>query len=98
MFGFGPDVETKFSFRIDGLDCPNRIDWTCVGGPPEWQPTSIVWTFEPTEGGTKVGFEHRNWASAQGELAACTLTWARILTALEKYVTTGSATPTFTVY
>lgn len=97
-FSFGPNAETRFEFRIDVLDRPTRIEWTCVGGPPEWQPTSIVWTFRSEDGSTKVRFEHRNWASADGELAACTFTWGRILSELDRYVTTGSATPPFKIY
>ena len=81
------------------IDRPRSLTWRCVGGPPEWQPTSIVWTLSPADdGGTHVRFEHRDWASADGELAACTFTWGRILSALDEYVRTGSATPPFSVY
>ncbi len=99
VFSFGPNAETQFRFEVTSIDRPHRLVWNCVGGPPEWQPTSIVWTLEPAEGGgTRVRFEHRGWASADGELAACTYTWARILMALDEYARTGSATPPFTRY
>jgi uncharacterized protein YndB with AHSA1/START domain len=99
VFSFGPGAETQFRFEVSSIDRPRSLTWTCVGGPPEWQPTSIVWTLRPAEGGgTDVRFEHRGWASADGELAACTYTWGRILCALDEYVTTGSSTPPFSVY
>jgi uncharacterized protein YndB with AHSA1/START domain len=65
---------------------------------PEWQPTSIAWALTPVDGGTHVRFEHRDWASADGELAACTYTWGRILFELDEFVRTGRATPPFKVY
>jgi uncharacterized protein YndB with AHSA1/START domain len=99
VFSFGPNAETQFRFEVETVDRPTSLTWKCVGGPPEWQPTSIVWTFTPTqEGATHIRFEHRGWASADGELAACTYTWGRILTELDRYVRTGSATPPFSVY
>ena len=99
VFSFGSDAETQFRFEATSLQRPRSLTWTCVGGPPEWQPTSIVWTLTPADGGaTNVRFEHRGWASADGELAACTFTWGRMLLALDEYVRTGSATPPFSVY
>ena len=98
VFSFGPNAEPQFRFEVSSIDRPRSLTWTCVGGPPEWQPTSIVWTLTPVDGGTNVRFEHRGWASADGELAACTYTWGRILFALDEYVTTGSSTPPFSVY
>ena len=94
-----PNPETKFRFEVASIDRPHSLLWRCVDGPPEWQPTSIMWTLTPADdGGTHVRFEHRDWASADGELAACTFTWGRILFALDEYVRTGSATPPFSVY
>ena len=99
VFSFGPNAETQFRFEVESIDRPGSLTWKCVGGPPEWQPTSIVWTLSPSDGGgTNVRFEHRGWASADGELAACTFTWGRILFALDEYVRTGSATPPFKIY
>jgi len=99
VFSFGPHAETQFRFEVTSIDRPRSLIWKCVGGPPEWQPTSIVWTLSPADGGaTNVRFENRDWASADGELAACTFTWARILTALDEYARTGSTTPPFKVY
>jgi uncharacterized protein YndB with AHSA1/START domain len=99
VFSFGPNAETQFRFEVTSIDRPRSLTWTCVGGPPEWQPTSIVWTLTPAEGGgTNVRFEHRGWASADGELAACTFTWGRILYALDEYVRTGASIPPFSVY
>ena len=99
VFSFGPNGETQFRFEIVTVDRPRAVTWKCVGGPPEWRPTSIVWTFTPADAGaTHVRFEHRGWASAEGELAACTYTWGRILSELDEYVVTGTATPPFTIY
>jgi uncharacterized protein YndB with AHSA1/START domain len=100
VFSFGPNADTQFRFVVAAIDRPRSLTWRCVGGPPEWQPTSIVWTLIPQDDGaaTKVRFEHRDWASADGELAACTFTWGRILMELDEYVRTGSATPPFTRY
>jgi hypothetical protein len=97
-FSFGPNAETQFRFEVASIDRPRSLRWTCVGGPPEWQPISVVWALTPVHGGTNVRFEHRGLASADGELAACTSTWGRILFALDEYVRTGSSTPPFSVY
>jgi uncharacterized protein YndB with AHSA1/START domain len=98
VFSFGPNADTQFKFAVERLERPTMIEWRCVGGPPEWQPTTIVWTLAPEGTGTKVRFEHAGWASADGELASCTFTWGLILQALNQYVTTGSADPPFKVY
>ena len=98
VFSFGPGAETQFRFEGSAIDRPRSLVWRCVGGPPEWQPTSIVWTLTPVEGGTRTRFEHRDWASADGELAACTYTWGPILHELDPYVRTGTATPPFEAY
>jgi uncharacterized protein YndB with AHSA1/START domain len=98
VFSFGPNAETQFRFAVERLDRPREIEWKCVGGPPEWVPTSIVWTLTPAEGGTHVRFVHKGWESADGELPSCTFTWGLILQQLDQYATTGSATPPFSVY
>ena len=98
VFSFGPNGETQFRFEVTAINRPNTLTWKCVGGPPEWQPTSIVWTLTPAGAGTNVRFEHLDWASADGELAACTYTWGRILHELDEFVRTGSATPPFKSY
>ena len=93
VFCFGPGAETQFRFEVTSIDRPRSLTWTCVGGPPEWQPTSIVWALTPVHGGTNVRFEHRGWASVDGELAACTYTWGRILFALDEYRADGLIDP-----
>jgi uncharacterized protein YndB with AHSA1/START domain len=96
MFGFGPDAETKFHFHVDAMDAPRTLDWTCVDGPPEWKGTRIRWLLEPADGdATRVRFEHLDWGSADGALASCNFTWARILQRLDALVTKGESNPVF---
>jgi uncharacterized protein YndB with AHSA1/START domain len=96
VFSFGPNQEVQFRFRIDRIDAPRLLEWSCVDGPPEWRPTRIRWQLEPHgDGGTRLRFEHLGWASADGELGTCSFTWARVLQRLQAWVTDGAREPVF---
>jgi uncharacterized protein YndB with AHSA1/START domain len=96
LFGFGPDGETTFHFRLDVIDPPRTLEWSCVEGPPEWRGTRVRWLLQPAEGEkTRLRFEHLDWASQYGALASCNFTWARVLQRLDALVTRGEVNPVF---
>ncbi len=94
-FAFGPNRETVFEMRVDTIT-PERVEWTCVGGPEEWVGTTLRWLLRPTGDATTLRFEHRNWQREDGAVAPCSYTWAMILERLDDYVVNGRVNPYFT--
>src|SRR5436305_1007560 len=93
-FGFGPNAEISFTFEVTAI-ADDRVEWTCLDGPDEWVGTTVRWQLTPTDHGTTVRFEHRDWRTADGELGQCSYTWAQILNRLSSYVADGTADPFF---
>ncbi len=93
-FAFGSDAETQFRFEVTRI-APGAVEWRCTGGPEEWVGTEVRWLMHPRGSGTSLRFEHLGWASADGDLGACSMVWARILDRLARYVESGSADPYF---
>jgi uncharacterized protein YndB with AHSA1/START domain len=93
-FGFGPNRETVFEMRVD-IITPDRVEWTCVGGPEEWVGTTLRWSLHPDGDATTLRFEHRDWKREDGAVASCSYTWAMILDRLDHYVVDGRVSPYF---
>jgi uncharacterized protein YndB with AHSA1/START domain len=86
--------------RIDRLDEPKEVAWTCLGDFPHWEGTIVTWSLSPeTEhGGTNVLFQHAGFPQAQplqehGNIAH---TWSTILDHLKELAESGSTTPPLT--
>ncbi|HEX9410394.1 MAG TPA: SRPBCC domain-containing protein [Actinomycetota bacterium] len=94
-FGFGPNREAFFDMRVERLDEPKLVEWTCVGGPPDWIGTKVQWEVEPADGGNKVKFHHQGWKSAEGGTPDITFVWAMVLDRLSQYAQSGKANPYF---
>jgi uncharacterized protein YndB with AHSA1/START domain len=94
-FAFGPHRETVFDMRVDTI-APDRVDWTCVGGPDEWVGTKLHWLLRPDGDATTLRFEHRDWKREDGAVASCSYTWAMILERLDHFVVDGRVDPYFT--
>ncbi len=74
---------------------PNsKVVWKAVSGVPDWPGTSVVWDIVPVEnGGTKLLFSHRDFASSEGSLPYTTYNWAWYIISLKKYLETGTGSP-----
>lgn len=92
-FGFF-DRAVVFRMRIDELDRPARVRWTCVGDFDEWEGTRLEFELrEAREGTTDVTFTHSGWASTEGYFRQCNTDWGRLMYHLKDYVETGRSAP-----
>ena len=89
-----PGAEAPYDFTIDA-DAAERVAWTTVDHPPNWQGTTISFDLAAgEEGGTAVFFRHGEFAD-DGERGMIAFVWAQILGRLKAYVETGTAQPFF---
>ena len=67
------------------------VAWRCIGGPPDWIGTDIVFALAQEGRETVVRFAHRNWRETNDAFARCTTKWGRVLLALKSRVETPEA-------
>jgi uncharacterized protein YndB with AHSA1/START domain len=92
-FGFG-NRSVVFRMRIDRLDRPRLVRWTCLGDFDEWTGTRLSFEFRPTsDGGTGVTFTHSGWESTEGYYRQCNTDWGRLMYFLKDHVETGASNP-----
>jgi uncharacterized protein YndB with AHSA1/START domain len=95
-FGF-QGAPMNLRMRVDALDRPHEVRWTCLGDFPYWEGTTVTWSLspEPEHGGTRVLFRHAGFPDDEPDwdLASVAHTWATILDRLKVLAETGSATP-----
>ncbi len=88
--------QVTFEMRVDAIQPTERVAWTCLGGHPEWEGTTIEFRlseFPSKRGWTLVHFAHRGWKKPDGVLAQCSYDWAQYLRSLKLYVEKGKGTP-----
>jgi len=93
-FGFGGAF--KFEMRVDVLEQDGRVQWTCLGGHPEWEGTVITFELADHPGAgeaTILQFAHRNWQRSDGVLASCSYDWAQYLRSLKLLIEKGQGNP-----
>jgi len=93
-FGFAGEV--RFEMRVDDLLPDSHVQWTCVGGHPEWENTVVTFDLEhdPIRKKTTVlTFAQRGWKSTEGYFANCNYDWAQFLRSLKMYLERGKGTP-----
>jgi uncharacterized protein YndB with AHSA1/START domain len=63
--------------HVDELLHPSRVSWTCVGGVPEWEQSTLRFELEEQPRTTLLRFGHRGWRwrVPGGQLAACGFSW-----------------------
>jgi uncharacterized protein YndB with AHSA1/START domain len=84
----------KVVFRMDVAKLePQHVSWNVRQGAPDWGDTIVTWDLTPQNGGTKVLFGHRGFASTDGSFANTNYNWAWFLTSLKTYVETGKGMP-----
>jgi hypothetical protein len=89
-----PHMPMTWDMRLDRAD-PSRIEWGCVGGPPGWEATQIVWDIDPAETATVVRLDHAGFASVNDMFRTVTVGWAQMLLSLKAYLETGVRAPFF---
>jgi uncharacterized protein YndB with AHSA1/START domain len=89
-----PEMQMTWDMRLDRAD-PSRIEWGCVGGPPGWPATQIVWDIGPAETTTVVRLDHTGFASVDDMFRTVTVGWAQMLLSLKAYLETGVRAPFF---
>ncbi|OLS26417.1 MAG: hypothetical protein HeimC3_09670 [Candidatus Heimdallarchaeota archaeon LC_3] len=91
-FGFyGGQV--VFKMKITQLKTPEKVEWECVEGPPEWVNTKLSFQLSTGENGTNLRFIHGNWQSTENMFGGVNYQWALYLLSLKKYVETGTGEP-----
>jgi uncharacterized protein YndB with AHSA1/START domain len=90
-----PDAPFTWDMRIDQVDQPVRLEWECVGGPPGWEKTRVVWGFEGTDAGVVVRLSHEGFAAVDDMFRIVTVGWAQMLLSLKAYLETGARKPFF---
>jgi uncharacterized protein YndB with AHSA1/START domain len=90
-----PDAPFTWDLRVDDAEPGSRLAWHCVGGPPPWIGTDIVFQLAPgADGqGTRVLFDHVGWADADAMYRIVTYGWGQVLSHLKAYAETGKPTP-----
>jgi uncharacterized protein YndB with AHSA1/START domain len=78
---------------IAALEPGRAVQWTVQQGAPDWAGTRITWDLTPVEGGTRIRFGHREWASTEGSFPYTAWNWAWYLTSLKEYLETGRGRP-----
>jgi len=80
-------VDKKCWGEVLELDAPSRLVYTFTFGPLAGKTTTVIWTLEEVQGGTKLSLEHQGIGEAAGEMAMGLLTaldagWDRHLAGL----------------
>lgn len=89
-FGFGGG---GFTFEITQLKPAKHIEWKTLQAMPDWDGTRVTFDLDAANGGTKVLFGHRDFASEDGSFASVSYNWAYFMMSLKSYVENGNGTP-----
>jgi uncharacterized protein YndB with AHSA1/START domain len=89
-FGFA-QAPARLPMRVTTLDAPNTIEWSATHSWPFWDGTTVTWSFEGSEHGTKVTFRHTGWADEMPDydFGSIGLTWATVMSRLKDVVESG---------
>jgi uncharacterized protein YndB with AHSA1/START domain len=92
-FTFSQPTPFLIKMKIDKLEAGRKVYWTVEQGAPDWGGTRVTWDLTPVEGGTKILFGHRNFATTEGSFAGVSYNWAWFITSLKAYLETDKGTP-----
>ncbi|HEY7282105.1 MAG TPA: SRPBCC domain-containing protein [Actinomycetota bacterium] len=92
-FTFVPEVFNP-RMRIDTLDEPNVVAWTCVGDAAGWQDASIRFDLRAHEQGTRVTFRQGYGEPLDDEsFGVFNFNWGYYLESLRTYCESGAGKP-----
>ena len=97
------DDEAQLTDRADAVRAHGREGRTdrrrlALGRrvPAPWKDTTIKWTLTANDGGgTRVHFDHDDWATDEGMFAMTAYTWGQLLGVLKNYLEAGVSQPMF---
>ena len=90
-----PDAPVTWDMRIEKAEAPALVGWDCVGGPPGWSSTRVVWALEPADGGVVVRLDHAGFPAVDDMFRIVTVGWAQMLLSLKAYLESGVRKPFF---
>jgi uncharacterized protein YndB with AHSA1/START domain len=90
-----PDAPVTWDLRTDEADEGRHLRWRCVGGPPPWVDTDVVFDLSETDGRTLVRFDHTGWRDDEEMVRIVTFGWGQILPRLKQHSETGDRVPFF---
>jgi uncharacterized protein YndB with AHSA1/START domain len=90
-----PDAPITWDMRIDRADPPTLVEWDCIGGPPGWEATRVVWGVAATGNGVVVRLDHAGFPAVDDMFRIVTVGWAQMLLSLKAYLETGTRKPFF---
>jgi uncharacterized protein YndB with AHSA1/START domain len=91
-----PDAPMTWDFHVEEATENELLRWRCVGGPPPWVDTDILFRLAAApEGGTRVLFDHLGWKDADDMVRVVTFGWVQMFLRLKGYAETGTAQPYF---
>lgn len=82
-----------FKFEVSKLDKDKGVVWKTIEGLPDWGGTQVTFDLEAKDGGTKVVFGHRDFATEAGSFGAVSYAWAGFMMSLKSYIETGQGKP-----
>jgi uncharacterized protein YndB with AHSA1/START domain len=82
-------------FEVAELDQDKLVRWITRQGPAtgHWAGTSVTWQLEPVRDGTKLVFNHDQFAQADRRYELTRAWWEHFLGSLKSYLETGKGTP-----
>ncbi len=102
--GVGAEHELRFQkddrmvamrFRVEALEPGARVRWRCIeNGNPAWPGTTLEWQLVPTDEGSTILFEHRDFAAPSGPAYEMTVGgWTHFVASLRAFLDTGAGQP-----
>lgn len=72
--------------RVDELERPSRVVWTCVGGVAEWERSTLRFDLRGRDDSTLLRLTHLGWRwrVPAGEVASSNFSWPRHLIRLRQ--------------
>jgi uncharacterized protein YndB with AHSA1/START domain len=92
----------RMCFRIDTLDAPRRVAWTCIANDaPPWVGTTLRWDLQENQSGavgggspaTDVTLTHAGWQGTGPWFQDVVDGWKHFMSSLKRYVETGTGQP-----
>jgi uncharacterized protein YndB with AHSA1/START domain len=69
------------------------VRWRCVGGPPEWVGTELIFRLSDVDGYVAVLFTHAGWREPVEFMHHCSTKWAVFLLSLRDWIERAEGRP-----